>query len=53
MNFTHWWRAYRNRNNRSRYPSVAPGRFGISPLRSGRLAVVERRASLGSSQADA
>jgi len=33
MNFTHWWRAYRNPLNRTRYPSVAPNAFGISTPR--------------------
>lgn len=33
MNFTHWWRAYRNPYNRTKYPSVAPGAFGIRPPR--------------------
>jgi radical SAM superfamily enzyme YgiQ (UPF0313 family) len=39
MNFTHWWRAYRNPHNRVKYPSVAPRSFGIEPARwSGRMA---------------
>jgi radical SAM superfamily enzyme YgiQ (UPF0313 family) len=29
MNFTHWWRAYRNPRDRAKYPSVAPGLFTI------------------------
>ena len=33
MNFTHWWRAYRNPYNKARYPSVAPHGLGLSPLR--------------------
>jgi radical SAM superfamily enzyme YgiQ (UPF0313 family) len=33
MNFTHWWRAYRNPHNRVKYPSVAPRSFGIEPGR--------------------
>lgn len=44
MNFTHWWRAYRNPNNRAKYPSVAPSSFGIGPGRwSGRMAPVPAR----------
>ena len=30
MNFTHWWRAYRNPLNRAKYPSVAPQAFGLA-----------------------
>jgi radical SAM superfamily enzyme YgiQ (UPF0313 family) len=33
MNFTHWWRAYRNPLNSVRYPSVAPGAYGIPARR--------------------
>jgi radical SAM superfamily enzyme YgiQ (UPF0313 family) len=33
MNFTHWWRAYRNPRNRVKYPSVAPSAFGLAPAR--------------------
>jgi radical SAM superfamily enzyme YgiQ (UPF0313 family) len=33
MNFTHWWRAYRNPLDRARYPSVAPGALGLSAPR--------------------
>ena len=41
MNFTHWWRAYRNPNNRAKYPSVAPRSFGLEPARwSTRLAPI-------------
>lgn len=30
MNFTHWWRAYRNPLNRVRYPTVTHRAFGIT-----------------------
>lgn len=30
MNFTHWWRAYRNPNNATKHPSVAPTAFGLT-----------------------
>jgi radical SAM superfamily enzyme YgiQ (UPF0313 family) len=33
MNFTHWWRAYRNPYNKTRYPSVAPRGLGLTPVR--------------------
>ena len=29
MNFTHWWRAYRNPLDRAKHPSVAPRMFTI------------------------
>jgi len=35
MNFTHWWRAYRNPYNKIRYPSVAPRGLGLAPGRWG------------------
>lgn len=31
MNFTHWWRAYRNPLNSLKYPSVAPQAYAFGP----------------------
>ncbi|UCE03692.1 MAG: radical SAM protein [Candidatus Latescibacterota bacterium] len=33
MNFTHWWRAYRNPRNDMKYPSVAPRSVAIPSMR--------------------
>ena len=54
MNFTHWCRAYRNPLNRAKYPSVAPGAFGISAPRWGtQLSAVDAPGRTGTRSAAA
>jgi radical SAM superfamily enzyme YgiQ (UPF0313 family) len=51
MNFTHWWRAYRNPLNRAKYPTVTHRDFGLAPERwSRRLGTIRIPATEGAGQ---